>query len=354
MFAELVNAALNKNPVESPELALLNFKNFGNFPCAGQTLHEDMTHFRLDKSGYIAYQKLGKDRFVIGDPVIAGDRFEEILKAFLSRYPFSSFVQCSKKTALILKSLGCYLTPIGIETFLELPYRLEGAGRCDIRHLVNCSEKAGLKIRELEMSQLRGDCLPSTFAGLTNGAIRFSGELKFLAVSNLNEQVAESRIFAGFDNNKLVGTSLFFPMYKDGKVFGYSEVVPKRNPAAPKGTRVGILLGAIRQFESERLKFVSLGLSPFYKVKESYDACSVSNCRESAKLFEMIYKYDNLSFNYKGLSFHKSRFRGIEKVVYFASKNKLPIAELLKIYRLTTGRWLPPVFRRNVKDVSIS
>jgi len=351
---ELANTVSKKITLESQELAVVNFKNFGNFPCAGQTLQEGIVHFRLDESGYIAYQKLGKDRFVIGDPVIAEGRFKEILKAFLSKYPVSSFVQCSKKTALILKSLGYYLTPVGIETLLELPYRLEGAGRCDIRHLANCSERAGLKIRELEISQLRSNRLRSTFAGLTNGAIRFPGELKFLAVSSLAEGVAGTRLFAGFYNNRLVGTSLFYPMYDDGKVFGYSEVVPKRNPAAPKGTRVGILLGAIRQFESERIKVVSLGLSPFYKVKENYDDCTFCNCGETAKLFEMIYKYADFSFNYKGLSFHKSRFRGIEKAVYFASKKKLPIAELLKIYRLTTGRWLPPVFKRNVREVRIS
>ncbi len=354
MLSEFTNAAFKDIPIERPQPDVVNFKKFGNFPCAGQTLQKNMTHFRLDDSGYIAYQKLGKDRFIIGDPVIAGDRFEEILSAFLSRYPLSSFVQCSKKTALILKSLGCYLTPLGIETFLELPYRLEGAGRCDIRHLANCAKRAGLKIRELQISQLRGDWLCSTFAGLTNGAVRFSGELKFLAVSSLNEQIPGSRIFAGFDNNRLVGTSLFFPMYDNEKVFGYSEVVPKRNPASPKGTRVGVLLGAIRQFESEGVKVVSLGLSPFYKVKETYDSCSVGNCRESAKLFEMIYKYADISFNYKGLSFHKSRFRGIEKAAYFASKKKLPVAELLKIYRLTTGRWLPPVFKRKVREISIS
>ena len=333
---------------------MVNFKNFGNFPCAAQTLQEDMAHFRLDESGYIAYQKLGKDRFVIGDPVIAEGRFEEILKAFLSKYPVSSFVQCSEKTALILKSLGYYLTPLGIETLLELPYRLEGADRCDIRHLANCSERAGLKIRELKISQLRDNWQNSTFAGLTNGAIRFSGELKFLAVSSLIEGVPGSRIFAGFENSRLVGTSLFYPMFDAEKVFGYSEVIPKRNPTAPKGTRVGILLGAIRQFESEGIKVVSLGLSPFYKVKENYESCTLCNCGETAKLFEMIYKYDNLSFNYKGLSFHKSRFRGVEKTVYFASKKKFPFAELLKIYRLTTGRWLPPVFKRNVREVSIS
>ena len=340
--------------VESPGSAAVNFKNFGNFPCAGQTLQKGITHFRLNESGYIAYQKLGKDRFVIGDPVIAEGRFEEILKAFLSKYPVSSFVQCSKKTALILKSLGYYLTPLGTEILLELPYRLEGADRCDIRHLANCSKRAGLKIRELEISQLRGNWQSSTFAGLTNGAIRFSGELQFLAVSSNTEGVVGARLFAGFDHNRLVGTSLFYPMYENGKVFGYSEVVPRRNPAAPKGTRVGVLLGALRQFESEGIKVVSLGLSPFYKVKENYDDCTFCNCGETAKLFEMIYNYDNLSFNYKGLSFHKSRFRGIEKAVYFASKKKLPIAEFLKIYRLTTGRWLPPVFKRNVREVSIS
>ncbi|MCH7691365.1 MAG: DUF2156 domain-containing protein, partial [candidate division Zixibacteria bacterium] len=182
MPTELANIVFKNILFENPESAVVNFMNFGNFPCAGQTLQNDMTHFRLDESGYIAYQKLGKDRFVIGDPVIAIGRFEEILKTFLSKYPLSSFVQCSKKTALILKSLGYYLTPLGIETLLELPYRLAGAGRCDIRHLANCSERAGLKIRELEVSQLKGNWLRSTFAGLTNGAIRFSGELKFLAV----------------------------------------------------------------------------------------------------------------------------------------------------------------------------
>jgi len=350
MPVELEHRVSKEILVENSEPAIVNFKHFGNFSCAGQTLQNGMTHFRSDDSGYIAYQKFGKQRFVLGDPVIAADRFEEILKAYLSKYPFSSFVQCSKKTALILKSQGYYVTPIGVESLLPLPFRLEGKVRCDIRHLANCSERTGLKIRELEIPQLRSSWLRSTFAGLTNGAVRFPGELRFLAVSGLTLEVSGSRLFAGFDNNRLVGTSLFYPMYDDRKVIGYSEVVPKRSPAAPKGSRVGILLGAIRQFESEGIKVVSLGLSPFHKVKEIYDGCALCNCVETAKLFEMIYRYGNFSFNYRGLSFHKSRFRGIEKAVYFASNKRFPFVELLKIYKLTTGRWLPPVFKRNVRE----
>ena len=349
---ELENTVSKDSLVESSESALVNYETHGNFPCAGQTLQDGMTHFRLDESGYIAYQKLSGNEIVLGDPVIAESRIEEILRAFLSLHPLSSFVQCSKKTALILKSHGYLVTPVGVETLLQLPYRMEGADRSDIRHLANCAEREGLKIREFELTQIRSSWQNSTFAGLTNGAVRFSGELRFLAVSGLTEETAGSRLFAGFANNKLVGTSLFYPMYYDGKVFGYSEVVPKRIPIAPKGTRVAVLLGAMRQVESEGIRVVSLGLSPFYRVKENFVGCALCNCGETAKLFELIYRYGNFSFNYKGLSFHKSRFKGIERAVYFASRRRLPFAELLKIYKLTTGRWLPSVFKRSVKEAN--
>jgi lysylphosphatidylglycerol synthetase-like protein (DUF2156 family) len=107
-------------------------------------------------------------------------------------------------------------------------------------------------------------------------------------------------------------------------------------------------MGALRQFEAEGIKLVSLGLSPFHKVSEKSQACSLCNCRLTARLFEQLYRFGEFSFNYRGLSFHKSRFKGDEKTVYYASRSRLPLAELLRIYKLTTGRWVPPLFKHRI------
>jgi lysylphosphatidylglycerol synthetase-like protein (DUF2156 family) len=203
-------------------------------------------------------------------------------------------------------------------------------------------------VREIGEMNMISSQLENTFAGLTNGTVRFAGALSFLAQTYPLESYVGARYFAGFYEKKLIGVSAFNPMYRRGEIVGYSEVVPKRSPLAPKGTRVGILIGALRQFEAEGIKLVSLGLSPFHKVKENNQTCPLSNCRLTARLFEQVYRFGELSFNYHGLSFHKSRFKGDEKTVYYASRSRLPLVELLKIYKLTTSRWVPPLFKHRI------
>jgi lysylphosphatidylglycerol synthetase-like protein (DUF2156 family) len=156
----------------SSDSLLKYFRQNGDFSVAGQTLQTEMEHFLLEGVGYLAYRKEGGKVFVLGDPVVNETELEKTLVTLVSKFPDSSFIQCSLKTASILKFLGYLITPFGVETELKLPYSLDGRLRADIRHLVNSARKAGLQVREFSEVNMISSQLDNTFAGLTNGAVR--------------------------------------------------------------------------------------------------------------------------------------------------------------------------------------
>ena len=47
-----------------------------------------------------------------------------------------------------------------------------------------------------------------------------------------------------------------------------------------------------------------------------------------------VYEHGSRRYNFKGLYFHKTRYRGREEKVYGATRTRLPYAELLKAFQL--------------------
>lgn len=310
-------------------------KLHGDFPLAFSTLQGNLSYHFYGDIGFVAYTRFGRTIFVLGDPVISGDNLRNIIVSFNDKFPKSVWVQTHFTTANILRTLGYNLSPIGIESTVELPFSLSGKYKADLRVLVNSATREELEVREIDSSL-------SKIKHIEN-RMNFS----FLVATKMREQFSDIRYFGGFKNGEIAGYSLFHPYYLDNKIIGYHEIIPQRYGNSPKGSRVLILVKAMEQFASEGVQFLNLGLSPLRPGKISDEfSCSMTNkvsysVRENFS--KIIFNYGNFFFNFKGLAFHKSRFRGIETSTYLASKNSYSLTDFAKLYRLTTGSWLPRI-----------
>jgi lysylphosphatidylglycerol synthetase-like protein (DUF2156 family) len=102
-------------------------------------------------------------------------------------------------------------------------------------------------------------------------------------------------------------------------------------------------MAAIETFKPEGKELLNLDLSPFVKLEQGRfndDPC----CR---LFFKLSSRYGNDIFNFQGLAFHKSKYRGSERFLYLASKSLLPSndvylafvsADIARGYFSTLGR----------------
>ena len=77
---------------------------------------------------------------------------------------------------------------------------------------------------------------------------------------------------------------------------------------------------AIEKFKPDGAEVLNLNLSPFMKLAEG----KFNDDFGSRIFFKLSAKYGNAIYNFQGLAFHKSKYRGNEKFLYFASNGAMP------------------------------
>ncbi len=318
-------------------------KNYGSHPLAFASFQDGMSQFFYGNDAFISYKRSNNKPFILGDPVSSPDKFESVILAFDKKYPQSVWFQIHRKTAQVLERLGYNIFPFGIETTLKLPYSLKGASKADIRILYNSCKRQGGKVKEINQKDFDSILSDKPLSDVSFNQLRFQNKLSFLVPAYNDFCTTEIRCFAGYYRGDLIGYSLFHPIYHNNRTTGYHEIIPRRFMPAPKGSRVFILLEAMRVFTDEGVDFVSLGLSPLARMSGLIGNHKVSK-KLSIAFLSLIYNHGNFLYNFKGLSFHKSRYRGEETKVFMASKAGFLLPDLARVYKMTTGRWLPPFF----------
>ncbi|MDF1543905.1 MAG: phosphatidylglycerol lysyltransferase domain-containing protein [bacterium] len=316
----------------------------GNSPISFLTYKGGLERFGSLESGYLLFANIAGSLFVLGDPTAEPARSKSLLQEFCQLHPRAVFVQISAASASTLKQIGWHVSPFGLETSLSLPYKIFGRRGKDIRHLCNRATAAGVRVKEILPNNYRESIeklLPQSQKGRPSGRHGFS----FLTHSEFDFNDRRIKWFAGFIGRELLGLSIFYPIYNQSEIVGYAEILPVRSSHAPKGCRVKILVQSMTCLAGEGARELNLGLSPFATPVDK-QARTNGSANGTEKMFRMIFRYGNSFFNFKGLAFHKSRFRGRERTVYYATKSRLPVIELARLYVATTGSILPLSLRQ--------
>lgn len=318
-------------------IALGIVQKFGNSSLAYHKLQYDIRPSVYEDKVLISYQKMGEHCFVLGDPVGPTADLKPAMANFMERNPNSTWIQINRRTADILDEYGYYINCFGIETKIELPFSLEGKDKADIRLLCNAAQRNNIEINEIFDRRLLFD----NAQNLLIGYIRRKQPFSFLARPLEYRDEINTRIFGAYHNNRLVAFSLFDPIYNSEQVIGYAESIIQRLPNAPKGSRTLVLVEAMKQFHREGINRVELGVSPYYKIGQYDRNSDYKKNRLNSTIFKSSYTLGDRFYSFRGLSFYKSRYRGVERPVYFASPKRIAILDLFRIYKLTTGSWNP-------------
>ena len=338
----------------------------GRESLAYPTLQSGMEYF-IDESGYIAYVTVQHPVFArkpkqiaFSDPVCAQKDYPKIIRNFLSTHPRAVFGCISEACAAVLHELKFKVNCIGCE--VELPvqtYNTKGNWKdLDmIKRSRNEAKREGITIREEIIENVNREQLAAISSQWIGTKKVNDREIWIYARRPVLAAEPDVRKFVAYDREGHVAGFVFYdPMYRDGKVFGYAANISRGDEKRFGRLATAIHMEAIEKFKIEGRETLNLCLAPFVKL----DGGKFNDDWGSKKFFELSAKYGNSIYNFTGLAFHKSKYRGSEKFLYFASGSMWPTndiylaflsAEITQSYFDTLGRllWGMITFGKNRK-----
>jgi lysylphosphatidylglycerol synthetase-like protein (DUF2156 family) len=215
-----------------------------------------------------------------------------------------------------------------------------------IKRARNEAKREGIVIREEIIENVN----PAQLAAVSNkwiGAKRVNDrEIWIYARRPVLHAEPDVRKFVAYDRTGAVAGFVFYdPMYRDGTVFGYAANIARGDEQRFGRLITAIHMEAVDVFKTEGRETLNLALAPFVKL----DSGKFNDDWGAKKFFELSAKYGNSIYNFTGLAFHKSKYRGNEKFLYFASRSLLPTneiylaflsADITRSYFETVGRLL--------------
>jgi lysylphosphatidylglycerol synthetase-like protein (DUF2156 family) len=162
------------------------------------------------------------------------------------------------------------------------------------------------------------------------------------------------RKFVAFNKEgTAIGYAFYDPMYRDGKIFGYSANTVRCDEQKYGRLATAVHMTAMDVFRPEGIEVFNLLMCPFTKL-----GAGIYNDDFATKLFFQISeRYGNEIYNFKGLAFHKSKYRGTERSVYFASNSALMsndvylaflTSDIANSYFSTMGRLLKGLIKETI------
>jgi len=341
---------------EKWELLSPFLKKYGGEALAYATLQEGMEYFIDTEAGYIAYTSVRHPvfarkakRIVLSDPICAPEHYARLISRFLDHSPRTAFAVISEKFAEAARSLGFKVNCIGYEPEIAIQTYKTGGDWKEfdlIKRARNEARREGITIREEDGSAFDQEGLAAVSAKWLSAKRVNDREIWIYARRPIFAPEEDVRKFVAYDKTgKVAGFAFYDPMYRDGRVFGYSSNISRCDEQRFGRLATAVHMEAVEKFKAEGKEVLNLLLAPFVKLE-----LGKYNDDWGAKLFFKISaRYGNSIYNFRGLSFHKSKYRGVEKPLYYASNSLMPSndiylaflsADITRSYFATMGRLL--------------
>ncbi|SDX23080.1 DUF2156 domain-containing protein [Marinobacter mobilis] len=304
-------------------------KKFGVHSQSFSTLQPGMAYFDLPGVGYIGYMKKWGMTFVLSDPVAAPENFEFILERFHLQHPNACYIQVSKPVVDFLhRRFGLFGTQFGSESRIDLgSWTLSGKKKQILRTALNQAEKGGITVKE----RFSDDHTREISEAWIRTRKCKSNEIRFLIRPMQMDYRENERHFYAYQGGKAVGFIYFDPIYHNNQIISYVPNISRANANFRQGIFYTLMAHAMEVFKEEGVPYLDLGLIPLSldKTPEPQEA------RLLKGLMHKLYEHGNFLYNFKGLEFTKSRFRGQSFKTYCCHRRSLPALEFIAMFKLT-------------------
>ncbi len=308
----------------------------GREGIAYATLQEGMEYF-IGETGYIAYTRIQHPlfarrpkRIVFSDPVCAPEDLPAVIGSFLARDQRAAFCVISRECAEVLRSLGFKVNCIGYEPLIPIQsYNTRGNWKeLDlIKRSRNEARREAITIREEDGAGLcrRQPELQALSAQWITSKKINDREIWLYARRPVYDREEGVRKFVAYDKEgRIAGFVFYDPMYQDGRVFGYSANIVRCDEQRFGRLATAIHMEAVDKFKAEGKESLNLLLAPFANL----DRGRFNDDWAARWFLTLSARFGNHIYNFQGLSFHKSKYRGRERPLYYASNSLLPSSDI--------------------------
>jgi phosphatidylglycerol lysyltransferase len=303
-------------------------KRFGRHSMAFSALQPLMRYFDIEGVGYIAYRKQWGSVVCLGNPICAPEDRETLIRAFCKKYSNPVFIQVTKDVAELIHDVtGFYATQFGKETLIDLnTWTMSGKKKQVIRTAVNHAKKEGVTVKESY-----GDL---SYRNLSDSWLKTrkckGREIVFLIRPMEMDYKEGTRRFFAYQGDDMIGFIFFDPIYDNGQVVGYVPNISRASEKFPQGIFYMLMVQAMEKLKEEGVPYIFLGLSPLaldYPPK-------ATESKVLRWMLEFTAKHLNFLYNFKGIDFTKSRFRGEEEPTYAVHKRIMPSKDFVCMFKI--------------------
>ncbi|GAA3918355.1 DUF2156 domain-containing protein [Litoribacillus peritrichatus] len=309
-----------------PALTLADVRSLiqqhGSQSSANFLLQKNVQYFGNLSTGVIGFVPhssiFGNTNIVFSNPVCAKENTELLLNAYLlhQKHP-SLFLGVDRSVTQYLSKLGFQCNQIGVESQIALnEFELKGKSKKQLRHASNFNKRVTCEVKELPWKAVSSHQVNKLSRAWRNQKGISRDELKLLTRPPVFRDEPYVRKFYCHQGDKLLGFVFFEPYYENGMIRGYcANIIRSLTDHQYNGVSDFIILEAIKVFQQEGVRSLSLGLSPLYNISPE-----VSDRPSLRRLFKFMYQHANSIYSFKGLAYHKTRYRPTQEPWYLCSQ----------------------------------
>jgi len=311
-------------------------RQHGEHSLAYATLQPELAHFFIPQLGFIAYRAWRGYTIVLSNPVCEPRRRRLLLEQFLRHHDRPVFVHVSTGTASDLAQLDFSCTVMGQESWLDLrSFEPTWGSHNALRESQRRFKKIEAEIFETRFSELQQHGLSvDRLREISDRWLneRPGREMRFLLRPVVYEDEPDVRLFCMRCDNRVVGFTVFDPVYRAGSIVGYCSSISRWDDRdIPTGRSAAVNLHAAEVFAGEGIRTMALGLLPFAGDLRSPfpDSALIRFCFAMAP-------HAITRFDFASLAEHKRQYKGDLTDVFYASRQRGPgaLRELAAVGRL--------------------
>lgn len=317
-----------------------SLKQHGREALVYATLQAGMEYF-VTEHGYLAYITVTHPVFarkpkkiVFSDPVCALADQGELIQSFLAVNPRVVFACISEACAATLRGMRFKVNCVGYESLLPIQsYNTKGNWKeLDlIKRARNEAKREGLTIREEpDIARVDRAQLAAVSASWIGGKPVNDREIWFFARRPVFEHEEDVRKFLAYDRDgRVAGFAFYDPIYRDGVVCGYAANILRSDERRFGRLPTALHMEAMEKFKPEGKEVLNLLLAPCVNL----DGGVFNDDYVSKLFFQLSERYGNDIYNFRGLAFHKAKYRGEQRFLYFASNSAMPSNDIYLAFR---------------------
>lgn len=323
-----------------------------------------MEYFILPDVGYLAFTTAvhpvfarKPKRIVLGDPICAKADITRLVTAFLKEHPQAVFGVTSLDCAKALRQMKFTANCVGYEPMLDIQsYNTAGNWKdLDmIKRARNEAKREGITIREVDITTVSTSQLDAMSSEWIGGKKVNDREIWVYARRPVYQPEPGVRKFVAFDRDgKVAGYAFYDPTYSGGQITGYAANIVRCDEKKYGRLATAIHMTAMEVFKQEGARTFNLMLCPFVEIDQGEHNDDLA----TKWFFKISERYGNEIYNFRGLSFHKSKYRGSNHYVYFCSNSMWPsndvylaflTSDITNSYFDTMGRLLKGVVKETL------